>query len=158
MSASAPLNILATAATKKRKCQEADSLAAKACDLKGRISRFAEALRTDLGTFHIINILAEGEGGNYHNNYKTHFSLEQMHAFVFLHEKFCGKKMYRRCEAWTELVTAYRDRLAPHQPPLPVAEAAGAEVLSLPFSPAHSDADVLDAAAALRRVHERLAG
>jgi dTDP-4-amino-4,6-dideoxygalactose transaminase len=38
---------------------------------------------------------------------------------------------------------------------LPVAERAGAEVLSLPLSPAHSDADVEDAIAALRRVHER---
>jgi dTDP-4-amino-4,6-dideoxygalactose transaminase len=38
---------------------------------------------------------------------------------------------------------------------LPVAEHAGAEVLSLPLSPAHSDADVEDAIAALRRVHER---
>jgi dTDP-4-amino-4,6-dideoxygalactose transaminase len=55
-------------------------------------------------------------------------------------------------------LTAYRERLAPHQPPLPVAEAAGAEVLSLPLSPAHTDADVLDAAAAVRRVHERLSG
>ena len=52
-------------------------------------------------------------------------------------------------------LTAYRDRLAPHQPPLPVTEQAGREVLSLPFSPAHSDADVADAVAALRRVHER---
>jgi dTDP-4-amino-4,6-dideoxygalactose transaminase len=41
---------------------------------------------------------------------------------------------------------------------LPVAERAGAEVLSLPLSPAHSDADVEDAIAALRRVHERFAG
>ncbi len=56
------------------------------------------------------------------------------------------------------LLTAYRDRLAPQQPPLPVAERAGAEVLSLPLSPAHSDDDVRDAVAALRRVHERLAG
>jgi dTDP-4-amino-4,6-dideoxygalactose transaminase len=55
-------------------------------------------------------------------------------------------------------LTAYRDRLAPHQPPLPVTERAGDEVLSLPFSPAHSDDDVRDAVAALRRVHERLAG
>jgi dTDP-4-amino-4,6-dideoxygalactose transaminase len=55
------------------------------------------------------------------------------------------------------LLSAYRDRLAPHQPPLPVAERAGAEVLSLPFSPAHSDDDVRDAVAALRRVHARLA-
>ena len=55
------------------------------------------------------------------------------------------------------LLSAYRDRLAPHQPPLPVTERAGAEVLSLPLSPAHSDDDIRDAVAALRRVHERLA-
>jgi dTDP-4-amino-4,6-dideoxygalactose transaminase len=54
-------------------------------------------------------------------------------------------------------LSAYRDRLAANQPPLPVAERAGAEVLSLPFSPAHSDDDVRDAVAALRRVHARLA-
>src|SRR5439155_3357144 len=53
-------------------------------------------------------------------------------------------------------LSAYRDRPAPNQPPLPVAERAGAEVLSLPFSPAHSDDDVHDAVAALRRVHARL--
>jgi dTDP-4-amino-4,6-dideoxygalactose transaminase len=55
------------------------------------------------------------------------------------------------------LLSAYRDRLAPHQPPLPVAERAGAEVLSLPTSPAHSDDDIRDAVAAFRRVHARLA-
>jgi len=54
-------------------------------------------------------------------------------------------------------LTAYRDRLAPHQPPLPVTERAGAEVLSLPLSPAHSDDDVRDAIEALRRVHAQLA-
>ncbi len=48
----------------------------------------------------------------------------------------------------------YRERF-PDQPPLPVAERAGAEILSLPLSPAHSDADIGDAIAALRRVHER---
>lgn len=53
-------------------------------------------------------------------------------------------------------LSAYRDRLAPNQPPLPVAEQAGVEVLSLPLSPAHSDDDARDAVAALRRVHERL--
>ena len=53
-------------------------------------------------------------------------------------------------------LSAYRDRLAPHQPPLPVSERAGSEVLSLPLSPAHSDDDIRDAAAALRRVHGRL--
>jgi dTDP-4-amino-4,6-dideoxygalactose transaminase len=55
-------------------------------------------------------------------------------------------------------LSAYRDRLAPHQPPLPVTERAGDEVLSLPLSPAHSDDDVRDAVAALHRVHARLAG
>jgi dTDP-4-amino-4,6-dideoxygalactose transaminase len=54
------------------------------------------------------------------------------------------------------LLSAYRDRLAPNQPGLPVTEQAGAEVLSLPLSPAHSDDDVRDAVAAFRRVHARL--
>ena len=54
-------------------------------------------------------------------------------------------------------LTYYRERL-PEQPPLPVAERAGAEVLSLPLSPAHSDADIADAIEALRRVHARFAG
>jgi dTDP-4-amino-4,6-dideoxygalactose transaminase len=48
----------------------------------------------------------------------------------------------------------YRERF-PDQSPLPVAERAGAEILSLPLSPAHSDADIGDATAALRRVHDR---
>jgi len=52
-------------------------------------------------------------------------------------------------------LTAYCDRLGPHQPALPVTERAGAEVLSLPLSPAHSDDDVGDAIDALRRVHAR---
>ncbi|MFN8224492.1 MAG: DegT/DnrJ/EryC1/StrS family aminotransferase [Gaiellales bacterium] len=43
----------------------------------------------------------------------------------------------------------------PEAPPLPVAERAGREVLSLPLSPAHSDDDILDAVAALRRAHAR---
>ena len=37
--------------------------------------------------------------------------------------------------------------------PLPVAERAGAEVLSLPLSPAHSLADIDDVVAAVRRLH-----
>ena len=49
---------------------------------------------------------------------------------------------------------AYRE-LVPDQPSLPVAERAGAR-LSLPLSPAHSDADVADVIDALRRVHARL--
>jgi dTDP-4-amino-4,6-dideoxygalactose transaminase len=54
-------------------------------------------------------------------------------------------------------LTAYRE-LLDRAPDLPVAERAGAEVLSLPLSPAHSDDDIADAVAALRRVHERLTG
>jgi dTDP-4-amino-4,6-dideoxygalactose transaminase len=53
-------------------------------------------------------------------------------------------------------LTWYRERF-PAQPRLPVAERAGAEVLSLPLSPAHSDDDIRDAIAALRRVHGRFA-
>jgi dTDP-4-amino-4,6-dideoxygalactose transaminase len=49
-------------------------------------------------------------------------------------------------------LTAYRE-LFPDQPPLPVAERAGSEVLSLPLSPAHSEQDIQDAIDALRRVH-----
>jgi dTDP-4-amino-4,6-dideoxygalactose transaminase len=49
-------------------------------------------------------------------------------------------------------LTYYRQR-HPDQPRLPVAEQAGSEVLSLPLSPAHSDADIADAIEALRRVH-----
>ena len=53
------------------------------------------------------------------------------------------------------LLSAYRDHLSPRQPSLPETERAGAEVLSLPLSPAHSDDDIRDAIDALRRVHER---
>ena len=49
-------------------------------------------------------------------------------------------------------LSAYRERF-PDQPPLPVAERAGSDVLSLPLSPAHSDEDIADAVDALRRVH-----
>jgi dTDP-4-amino-4,6-dideoxygalactose transaminase len=49
-------------------------------------------------------------------------------------------------------LTWYRERF-PDQPQLPMAERAGAEVLSLPLSPAHSDDDIRDAITALRRVH-----
>ena len=54
-------------------------------------------------------------------------------------------------------LSAYRD-LLPDQPPLPVAERAGAELLSLPLSPAHSERDIEDAIAALRRVHAAFTG
>jgi dTDP-4-amino-4,6-dideoxygalactose transaminase len=54
-------------------------------------------------------------------------------------------------------LTWFRERY-PDQPPLPVAEQAGEEVLSLPLSPAHSDDDIADAIDAVRRVHARLTG
>ena len=54
-------------------------------------------------------------------------------------------------------LTAYRE-LYPEQEPLPVAEKAGEEILSLPLSAAHSDADIEDAIDALGRVHARFAG
>jgi dTDP-4-amino-4,6-dideoxygalactose transaminase len=54
-------------------------------------------------------------------------------------------------------LTFYRERF-PDQPALPVAERAGDEVLSLPLSPAHTDDDIADVIAALRRVHERFTG
>jgi dTDP-4-amino-4,6-dideoxygalactose transaminase len=53
-------------------------------------------------------------------------------------------------------LTWYRERL-PQQRPLPIAERASEEVLSLPLSPAHTEDDIRDAIAALRRVHERFA-
>jgi dTDP-4-amino-4,6-dideoxygalactose transaminase len=49
-------------------------------------------------------------------------------------------------------LTWFRERYPGHAP-LPVAEQAGEEVLSLPLSPAHTEDDILDAADALRRVH-----
>ena len=49
-------------------------------------------------------------------------------------------------------LTWFRARY-PDQPPLPVAERAGEEVLSMPLSPAHSDEDIADAIDAVRRVH-----
>ena len=52
-------------------------------------------------------------------------------------------------------LTYYRERFP--ELSLPEAERGGAEVLSLPLSPAHADADVEDAIDALRRVHRRLA-
>jgi len=54
-------------------------------------------------------------------------------------------------------LTWFRGRY-PAQPPLPVAERAGDEVLSLPLSPAHSDEDILDAVDAVRRAHARFTG
>ena len=54
-------------------------------------------------------------------------------------------------------LTAYRE-LFPDQAPLPVAERAGDEIFSMPLSPAHSDEDIGDAVAALRRVHTSLTG
>jgi dTDP-4-amino-4,6-dideoxygalactose transaminase len=54
-------------------------------------------------------------------------------------------------------LTAYRE-LFPDQPPLPIAERAGDELLSLPLSPAHSERDIEDVIEALRRVHASFMG
>jgi len=53
-------------------------------------------------------------------------------------------------------LTWYRERF-PDQPPLPVAERAGDEILSLPLSPVHSDEDIADVIEALARLRERAA-
>jgi len=53
-------------------------------------------------------------------------------------------------------LTWYRERF-PDQPRLPVAERAGDEILSLPLSPAHSEADIADVVEALARLRERAA-
>jgi dTDP-4-amino-4,6-dideoxygalactose transaminase len=54
-------------------------------------------------------------------------------------------------------LSAYRERF-PDQTPLPVAERAGGELLSLPLSAAHSEQDIRDAIDALRRVHASFTG
>ena len=51
-------------------------------------------------------------------------------------------------------LTWFRERY-PDQPPLPVAERAGEQVLSLPLSPVHSDEDILDVVEAMRGLHAR---
>jgi len=51
-------------------------------------------------------------------------------------------------------LTWYRERF-PEQPQLPVAERAGAEILSLPLSPAHADDDIAAVVDAIRRVRDR---
>ena len=53
-------------------------------------------------------------------------------------------------------LTWYRERF-PEQAPLPVAERAGDEILSLPLSPAHSEDDIADVIEALRRIRGRAA-
>lgn len=50
----------------------------------------------------------------------------------------------------------FRERF-PTPMPLPVAERAGSEVLSLPLSPVHSDDDIRDVVATIRSLHSRFA-
>jgi len=49
----------------------------------------------------------------------------------------------------------YRERF-PEQAPLPVAEKAGDEILSLPLSPAHTDDDIRDVIETVRALHAEL--
>jgi dTDP-4-amino-4,6-dideoxygalactose transaminase len=51
-------------------------------------------------------------------------------------------------------LTWYRDRFGGRRP-LPAAERAGEEILSLPLSPAHTPDDIADVVDALRRLHAR---
>ena len=92
----------------------------------------------DLHAHHLYPILVSEEAGGTRDAYRTALADENIGTsvhFLPVHE-----------------LTAYRERF-PDQPPLPVAERAGAELLSLPLSPAHSEADIQDAIEALRRVH-----
>ncbi|MGI8421618.1 MAG: DegT/DnrJ/EryC1/StrS family aminotransferase, partial [Gaiellaceae bacterium] len=54
-------------------------------------------------------------------------------------------------------LTWFRERY-PEQAPLPVAELAGEEVLSLPLSPAHADADIEYVIETIGRLHATFAG
>ena len=54
-------------------------------------------------------------------------------------------------------LTWFRERY-PDQAPLPVAERAGGEVLSLPLSPAHTEDDIREVVAAVQRAHGRFTG
>ena len=54
-------------------------------------------------------------------------------------------------------LTWFRERY-PDQAPLPAAERAGGEVLSLPPSPAHTEDDIREVVAAVQRAHGRFTG
>jgi dTDP-4-amino-4,6-dideoxygalactose transaminase len=92
----------------------------------------------DTHAHHLYPVRVGQEAGGTRDAYRTALAEENIGTsvhFLSVHE-----------------LTAYRERF-PDQPPLPVAERAGAELLSLPLSPAHSEADIEDAIEALRRVH-----
>jgi dTDP-4-amino-4,6-dideoxygalactose transaminase len=92
----------------------------------------------DTHAHHLYPVRVGQEAGGTRDAYRTALAEENIGTsvhFLSVHE-----------------LTAYRERF-PDQPPLPVAERAGAELLSLPLSPAHSEADIEDAIEALLRVH-----
>ena len=92
----------------------------------------------DTHAHHLYPVRVGQEAGGTRDAYRTALAEENIGTsvhFLSVHE-----------------LTAYRERF-PDQPPLPVAARAGAELLSLPLSPAHSEADIEDAIEALRRVH-----
>ncbi len=96
----------------------------------------------DTHAHHLYPVRVGQEAGGTRDAYRTALAEENIGTsvhFLSVHE-----------------LTAYRERF-PDQPPLPVAERAGAELLSLPLSPAHSEADIEDAIEALRRVHAAFA-
>jgi dTDP-4-amino-4,6-dideoxygalactose transaminase len=93
----------------------------------------------DLHAHHLYPVRVEsGRGGGTRDDYRTALAKENIGTSVHFLP--------------VHTLTAYRERF-PDQPPLPVAERAGDELLSLPLSPAHSERDIEDAIDALRRVH-----
>jgi dTDP-4-amino-4,6-dideoxygalactose transaminase len=112
-------------------------------DLEGIVPLARDARDTHAFHLYVVRVQAEGAGAT-RDEYQQALAAENVGTsihFLPVHE-----------------LSAYRGRLAPHQPPLPVTEQAGREVLSLPLSPAHSDDDIRDAIEALRRVHARFTG
>jgi dTDP-4-amino-4,6-dideoxygalactose transaminase len=98
----------------------------------------------DLHAHHLYPVRVESErGGGTRDDYRTALAEENIGTSVHFLP--------------VHTLTAYRERF-PDQPPLPMAERAGDELLSLPLSPAHSERDIEDAIEALRRVHAVFTG
>jgi dTDP-4-amino-4,6-dideoxygalactose transaminase len=98
----------------------------------------------DLHAHHLYPVrIDRGRAGGTRDDYRTALAAENIGTSVHFLP--------------VHTLTAYRG-LFPDQPPLPVAERAGDELLSLPLSPAHSEQDIEDAIEALRRVHAAFSG
>jgi dTDP-4-amino-4,6-dideoxygalactose transaminase len=149
------------------KANLSDVLAAIALCQLDKVARHAEIRRRQFAIYD--EAVAELEGieplaRDERDTHALHLYIVRIHA----ERAGAGRDAYQRALADEGIATSihflplhqltwYRERF-PAQPPLPVAERAGAQVLSLPLSPAHSDEDIRDAAEALRRVHAVFAG